>query len=145
MEYRMGEALRRVNHLAAEIDAAYHEAAWKLGLSDSAMQILYTICNYGTACPLNEIIHLSGIRKQTVNSALRKLEAEGVLYLETYQGRRKMVYLTDRGTALARDTVLRIIEIENKIFDSWAPEQRALYVELMEKYRSSFQEEIQKL
>lgn len=145
MESQMGAELKRINHLTAEIDAAYHEAAWKIGLSDSAMQVLYTICDYGEECPLNDIIRLSGRRKQTVNSALRKLEAAGILYLKAFQGRKKMVCLTDRGSALVQSTVFRVIAIENEIFDSWPPAQRALYVELMEKYLSSFKEKIQAL
>ena len=35
--------MKRFNHLISEIDAVYHEAALKLGLSDSAMLILYTV------------------------------------------------------------------------------------------------------
>lgn len=77
MENYIKAAMKRFNYLTTEIDAAYHEAALKLGLSDSAMLILYAICNSGDECPLSDIPHLSGISKQTVNSALRKLEHEG--------------------------------------------------------------------
>ena len=42
-EYIM-EEMRKLNYLLSEIDAAYHEASQMLGLSDSAMQILY-ICH----------------------------------------------------------------------------------------------------
>ena len=40
-----GKELRRLNQLLSEIDAVYHEMAWRLGLSDSAEGILYAICN----------------------------------------------------------------------------------------------------
>lgn len=86
----MNPEVKRFNYLLSEINAAYHMAAVKLGLSDTGMTILYTICNYGDKCLLNDIIHLSGISKQTVNSALRKLEGEGIVYLEKSRGRRKM-------------------------------------------------------
>ena len=70
--------MRRFNYLIVETDAVYHEAALKLGLSDSALQILYTVCDYdgGDACPLQEISRRTGISKQTINSAIRKLEKE---------------------------------------------------------------------
>ena len=87
----IAEEMKRFNYLTTEIDAAYHEAALKLGLSDSALLILYTICNCGEACLLHDITRLSGISKQTVNSALRKLEDEGVVYLESFSGRKKKV------------------------------------------------------
>ena len=35
----------RFNNLNSEIFALYHEASVKLGLSDSAMQIFYTVCS----------------------------------------------------------------------------------------------------
>lgn len=137
--------LKRFNYLTAEIDAVYHEAARKLGLSDSAMLILYTICNNGEECPLQDIMRLSGISKQTVNSALRKLEGENIVYLEAFGGRRKKICLTEKGKALTKNTVFRVIEMENDIFDSWTGEERRLYVELTQRYLASFKEKIKEL
>lgn len=93
---------KRYCYLTSEIDAAYHEAALKFGVSDSAMRILYTICLNGEECPLSEVVRLSGIPKQTINSALRKLEKEEILYLKTANGRNRQVILTDKGIALAK-------------------------------------------
>ena len=70
----ISKEMKRVNHLIGEIDAVYHEIAWKLGLSDSVFEILYTICNYGDSCMLKDIGRNCGLSKQTINSALRKLE-----------------------------------------------------------------------
>ena len=42
MKELMTAELKRFNYLTNEIDAAYHEAALHLGLSDSALMILYT-------------------------------------------------------------------------------------------------------
>lgn len=141
----IGEEMKRFNYLTNEIDAAYHEAALKLGLSDSAMLILYTICNNGEECLLSDITHLSGISKQTINSALRKLESEDVVYLETFSGRKKKICLTDRGKALVKDTVYRLVKVENEIFDSWEEEELQIYIELTQKYLSSFKEKIKEL
>lgn len=74
MKNLMTTQVKRFNYLMNEIDTAYHEAALKLGLSDSASMILYTICNLGGSCLLSDIYGLSGISRQTLNSALRKLE-----------------------------------------------------------------------
>ena len=41
--------LRRLNYLMGETNAAYHEAALRLGLSDSAMRILYAVCDRGSS------------------------------------------------------------------------------------------------
>ncbi len=141
----MNPELKRFNYLMSEIDAAYHGAALKLGLSDAGMSILYTICNYGDRCPLNDIIRLSGICKQTVNSALRKLESDGIVYLESFHGRRKIVCLTEKGKVFVKDTVFHVIQIENEIFDSWTEEELEVYMTLVEKYLRAFEAEIEKL
>lgn len=143
-EYIM-EEMRKLNYLLSEIDGAYHEASQKLGLSDSAMQILYVICNHGESCLLSEICNLSGTSKQTINSALRKLEADGVVRLEALTGRRKKVCLTARGKDVVNDTVACLIKVENDVFGSWTKQERAQYLALTQRYLTSFKEKIKEL
>ncbi len=66
--------MRRFNHLLQETDAVYHEMAQHWGLSDSVMGVLYTLCDAGGRCRLRDICYWSGMTKQTVNSALRRME-----------------------------------------------------------------------
>lgn len=87
MEFYINAQMKRFNLLMSKIDAAYHDAALKLGMSDSVMLVLYTLCSCDGECMLGDIT--SGASKQTINSALRKLEAEGMVYLETFEGRKK--------------------------------------------------------
>lgn len=96
MEIQMIEEMRRFNYLSNEIDAVYHDAALKFGLSDSALLILYTICSNGNDCLLSDITHLSGVSKQTINSAVHKLEQEEIVYLEAFRGRKKKICLTQK-------------------------------------------------
>ena len=133
-------AMKRYNHLLGEIDSVYHEMSQKLGLSDSAMIILYTICNSGDRCPLQDICRLSGISKQTINSAIRKLEAENIVYLAPDGGKNKTVCLTDKGKELAGRTALRILEAENTIFASWPAKDREKYLALTEKFLAQLRE-----
>ena len=134
MRYGPSKEMRRYNHLLGEIDGVYHEMSLKLGLSDSAMIVLYTICDSGSSCLLRDICRYSGLSKQTVNSALRKLEVEGVVYLEPVSARSKCVFLTEAGQALAAETAGKIIRIENDIFDSWPREDVEQYLELTERF-----------
>ena len=127
----------------SEIDASYHEAALKLGLSDSAMLILYTICSGEGECLLSDIT--SGASKQTINSALRKLETEKIVYLEIFEGRKKKVYLTEKGKQLVQDTVLQVIKVENEIFASWSEEEKSIYIDLTQRYLAAFKKKIKEL
>ena len=137
--------MRRFNHLLNEIDSAYHEMSMKLGMSDSAMIILYTICESGDSCPLLEICRKSGIRKQTINSAIRKLEAEGIVYLEMADAKKKIVCLTKQGRQPAERTAMRMIEAENEIFASWPKEDVDKYLELTKRFMEALKEKTKEL
>ena len=137
--------LKRVNYLLSEINAVYREASSALGISDSVMQILYTICNYGDSCLLGDILRMTGLPKQTVNSALRKLEGEGIVYLRSAEKKKKSVHLTEQGKSLASATVLRLMEMENAVFDSWTAEERQSYLRLNQKYLTQFREKTKEL
>ena len=54
----------------------------KLGLSDSESMVMYML--YDTQDPLtqSDIVKATGLSKQTLNSAIRKLEKEGIIILE---------------------------------------------------------------
>lgn len=86
--------LKRINRLLTGIERVFHQVALGNHLSDSAMHILYTISYFGEPCPIREIVSSTGISKQTINSALRKLESEGILYLQHNGGREKQICLT---------------------------------------------------
>lgn len=139
------EEMRRFNYLLSEIGAAYHEVNQRLGLSDSAMQILYAICHHGEECLLSEICKMSGTSKQTINSALRNLEKWDYVRLESLAGRRKRVCLTARGKELVGGTALRLIGIENEVFGSWTKQERELYLSMTQRYLTSFRDKAKEL
>ena len=145
MKIYASKEMKRFNHLISETEALYHEISLKLGLSDSALSILYTICNNGESCPLNEICHISGISKQTINSSLRKLEADDIVYLEQIGGKSKNVCLTEKGKYLAKGTAVRVIEAENEILASWGQEDVEKYLELLEHFLRDLTEKMKEI
>lgn len=140
MELYISKELRRFNRLLGELNGLYHEAAVRLGLSDSGMSVLYILCEEGGACPLSELVRQSGTSKQTINSALRKLEGEGMVRLEAAGGRGKTVRLTGEGQALAGRTAARLIRLEDEIFAAWGPEASAEYNQMTQRYLEDFRE-----
>ncbi|MCI8538140.1 MAG: MarR family transcriptional regulator [Oscillospiraceae bacterium] len=141
------KALKRFNHLLSETGAAYHEAAVRLGLPDSVMRILYTICGYdsGFRCPLREVCVRTGISKQTINSALRRLEAEGIVYLERADAKHKDICLTEQGIRLAERTAVRVMEAEDAVLAAWPRKDVETYLALTEKYLTAFRKETETL
>lgn len=137
--------MKRFNYLLGETEAAYHDVSLRLGLSDSAMKILYAICDRGESCLLQEICRSSGLSKQTVNSAIRKLEGAGILRLEQAGAKSKRVCLTEAGKTLAGQTALRMIRMENEIFASWPKEDVETYLALTERFLTNFREKAAEL
>ena len=145
MENFPSKSMKRFHHLLGEMDAAYHEMSLKLGLPDSAMIVLYTICDNGECCLLQDICRRSGLSKQTVNSALRRLEADGILYLESAGSKAKKVCLTEFGKGFADQTAGQIIKAENEIFDSWSNEDVDKYLKLTEAFLAALREKAKEL
>ena len=137
--------VKRINYLHSEINNVFHEMSQQMGLSDSVSCILYTICNFGDSCLLTDIINMTGIPKQTVNSALRKMEGDGYLQLETTQTRRKKVVLTEAGKLLTRKTAEQMIRMENEIYASWTEEERQLHLALTQRYLDQLKEKAKEL
>ena len=141
----ISKALRRFNYLIGETDAAYHEAALRLGLSDSALRILYALWQGDCRCSLREVCRRSGLSKQTVNSALRKLEGEGLAFVEPAGRRSKDVCLTPAGRALAERTVARLIAVEKGILAGWPAQDLEQYLALAERYLTALRSGIEDL
>ena len=145
MEKRICSKIHRINYLNAELNALYHHASLKLGLTDSAAMVLYTIYDNGENCLLSDIYKQSGVSKQTVNSAIRKLEKERIIYLEQHSGRTTKVVLTDTGKEYVQKTVARLFDAEAAAFASWTEEEINAHIGFMEKYIDSFREQIEEL
>ena len=135
------DKIHQINYLTSELDALYHQASLKIVMADSTMRVLYALHDNGENCPLSYIYKQSGISKQTVNSALRKLEKDGIVYLKQYKGNAKMVFLTEKGKQYVSDTVVRLCDAEIRAFESWTEDEIDAHISLMAKYLESFREQ----
>ena len=99
----------------------------------------------GEGCLLHDICEETGISKQTVNSAIRKLEREGSLYLRQHSGKSKKVCLTDKGKLYMKQTSVRLFEAECGAFEDWSEDEINQYLHLMEKYTLSFRRQVENL
>ena len=100
-------------YLSGEINALYHEAAVKAGISDSIQNILYVICEKGGSCSQSEISKLTGMSRQTINSAI------------------------ETGKQFAAEKIEPLFAIENKIWGAWTEKERQQYLQLTRKYRDA--------
>ena len=130
----MYSAFKEFYNLLSQLNSVYHDAALKLGLTDSELDILYS---------LNERIFYkeTGTTKSTINSAVRKMEQAGYLYLKPGTGRNTCVFLTEKGEELMKNTAQRLIAIENAIFESWSAEEQQIFIKLNRDFAVKFTEE----
>ncbi len=136
------DGLRKLNYMMSEMNGLYHEAAVKAGVSDSVHSILYVLCAENYSCLQSEIYKQAGISRQTINSAVRRLEQDGIIYLEKGSGRNTVVCLTEKGIGFAKEKSEPIYKIENEIFDEWDEKDIEEYVNLTAKFRDALKSKL---
>lgn len=137
------QMLLTFNAAMKHVDDVYRRAVRQYGLSECAFWILYTLRveRPYTQAGLCKLLHEP---KQTVNSALKKLEAEGFLVLSAGDDQRsKRVRLTEKGEQLARTCADRVAEAEARAIGSMSPDDRAALIRLTELYGTLLSEQLQ--
>ena len=142
MNVKLGE----LYSIYSQIDAAYHLAGTKVGLSNTELDIFYVICDKGEPCPQSAIYKMTGATRSTVNSAIKKMERDGIIRLEAGAGRNANITLTEKGKALSASTAEKIIAIENSVYDEWSKEEQELFIrmnaEFCQKIKQQFEEKL---
>lgn len=141
----MSSNLREYNRIYKEVNDIYHDVATKFGLSNSAFDILYTICEMGDGCLQRDVCNATFIPKQTVNSSIRKMEQAGYVTLSDGKGRSKHIHLTESGHTLLKETIFPIVEAENEAFTELSQEECELLLKLQGKYTIALREKFSKL
>ena len=104
------------NQLLKECDNIYHDAAIRAGLSDCAFWILHALWEADHVFTQSEIGDNASMPRQTVNSALKKLEKDGYLVLEKIDGKMgKSIRLTEAGERFAQTHIAPIAAAEERV------------------------------
>lgn len=143
-----GAPLSSFNSIMLENDEIYHIVSRRLGLSDACLWILYALRANGTGedCSLlqSELCTILSLPKQTVNSALKKMEDDGCILLKSLDKTRcKQVCLTQKGLKLAQMTADRVISAENNTFAQLGEERVKTLLSLFREYTILLRENMQ--
>lgn len=104
------------NQLLKECDNIYHDAAVRAGLSDCAFWILHALQEADHPPTQSEIGDSASMPRQTVNSALKKLEKDGYLTLEKIEGKMgKSIHLTQAGKKFIQTHISPIAAAEDRV------------------------------
>lgn len=132
------ERQRLLNNLNKDIDNLFARAAARAGLSDSAFDILYALDVYGDGCSQKDLCERCWMGKQTINSSIKRLCAQGVIEKSAGPGRTTIISLTDAGRALVAQKVRPIIEAESTAMRSLTNEELSQVLSLAIRYRDAF-------
>ena len=134
MEPLQDGTLREFTRLYKEYDSIFHSIALAMGLSDSALTVLYHIWELGDGCLQRDIAASAWVSKQTVHSTIRQLRERGYLSLCPGRGRDMHIHLTGKGQALVREQIRPIAQMESDAFRALAPEERRELLRLTARY-----------
>lgn len=145
MKGNANELMREFDKVDKEFNDLYREAASKMGISDSSFLIFYTLYTLGDGCLQKDICSENFVNKQTINSAIRKLEQEGLLYLQQGRGRDKHIYLTETGKMLIEKHFVPLVQKENEAFAVLKPQEQTELLRLTRKYIESLKIKLNEL
>ena len=126
--------LKEFNRIYKKTNEIYHDIALRLGLSDSAFDILYTISESGDGCLQKDICNATCIPKQTIHSSIRQMEKSGYLTLSSGKGRSMHITLTDLGKNLLERTIYPVMQMEGEAFHCMTDEECQQMLALFGKY-----------
>ena len=145
MDRNAYQMLIAFNRETKKLDDVYRSAAKSCGISECAFWILYTLRVEEKPFTQAEICEFLIEPKQTVNSALKKLVAEGYLALSSGADQRsKLVRLTPKGEQLARARIDRIPEAEAAALRAMTPDERGALIRLTGRFRALLEQQLKK-
>ena len=143
MDRNAYQMLIAFNRETKKLDDVYRSAAKSCGISECAFWILYTLRVEEKPFTQAEICEFLIEPKQTVNSALKKLEAEGYLTLSAGADQRsKRVCLTEKGERFVKAHVDRVPEAEAAALGAMTAAERDALIRLTGRYRALFAQKL---
>lgn len=134
--------LRRFNQMSRSMDIAYHNYAKSLGLSDTAFWVLYCISESSAALTQRELCRYWSFSPQTLNSALKSMEKQGIIRLEPVPGNKKnkQLCLTSGGERLVAEAILPLMRVEGECFGALSADECEQMLSLTERYFAALRE-----
>lgn len=147
MKKDYSDPLATFNQLYKEMDEIYHQYARDHGMSDTAMWLLYSLCLSDTPYIQREICSEWHYPPQTLNSALKTLERQGLIALESVPGnqKNKLVVLTEQGNSVVQQMIAPLVAAERQSFMELQESEKEALLSLTQKYVDLLQSNIRKI
>ncbi len=132
------------NQLFRELDNLYHNYAKSCGLSDSTLWILYSIYEDKEIHTQKDLCESWSYSKQTVNSSMKNLIANGYIKLTALSENRKnkQMVLTESGEELVQRFIAPLMNAEQNAFSRLSSDEQNKFLKLTKKHVDLLQAEI---
>ena len=138
MDFYQDRDFKVFDYMNKHLDDLYHAIALKIGISDAALIVLYSIAESGTGCQQKDIAEQYAVSRQTINSASKSLAEKGLIQLIPGKGRNMLLTFTETGKAFAEKHISPVIAMENAAFDALTKTEQRELLRLAEKYVTAF-------
>lgn len=141
MRTQCSREITEYNRMFGEASNIYARYAASHGISTTTMNILYSIYTREDICTQSQICKDWEMPRQTINSCLKGLEKDGIVTLTFCDGNRKSkhIRLTSQGEEMAGRIIAPLIQRENAAFQALEPEERQLYLQIIQKHTGLLQ------
>lgn len=140
MNYR-----QQMDNIAVHITSItqlYHECAKLQGMSYNTLMVLGAL-RHKQNCTQKQIAQQWGLPKQSVNTIIKKLQAEQ--YVELLEGRNKkekLLIFTDKGNAYADKVLQPIMNMEERALQRMGEEDSRQFEQIMARFTTFLAEEM---
>lgn len=138
---------KKYSEISNRYNALYRSVAAHFGFSDCSFKILYRLYIEQSATTQNKLADDFCLSKQTVNSAVMKLAAAGLVELNkgTDAKNSKWVFLTDEGVKVCGNCIEPLLNAENAAIRKMDDEKLHRFLKLFELQYTIFEKEINHL
>lgn len=145
MKYNESQRMQTFDALFNEFALLCHEIAKSQGLSDSAYDVLETILMLGEGCTQTEVFQKGCFNKQTINSAVKKLVEQDILWMQSGKGRESKLFFTEKGKAFVKLSIVPFEKAETEVYDEFTEEEYQQLLRLTSQYVNSYKNKVEKL
>lgn len=147
MENSIVLMLSAFNRAHKRLNVLYHNYAKKAGMSDAAFWLMYSLYEKGGPCTQTELCEAWFFAPQTINSALKSLEKQGLIALELVPNSRKnkQFFFTEEGEKLVKEKIAPLVLAEEQSFLRLDEQERNTLLTITKKHINVLEEEINRI
>ena len=139
--------LAAFNRAHKRMNILYHNYARDAGISDAAFWLMYSLYEKGEPCTQTELCEAWFFTPQTINSALKSLEKQGLITLDYAPNSRKnkQFFFTETGEKLVKEKITPLVQAEEKSFLRLNVQEREALLAITQKHIGILEEEINRI